>query len=137
VDFDEVANAGDPDHQDIDGTITYTTMTEEVTGIQDFARILYRGPTNFSEWYFASRIRLDMEAAGAAYAPDHGIHFLHKEGAEALPKIEFFASDLPGYNHLDVLIAAADRPSHRPNEVFEPLMEFVFSKSGGRTTPND
>ena len=50
---------------------------------------------------------------------------------------EFFASDLPGYNHLDVLIAAADRPSHRRNEVFEPMMNFVFSHSGGRTTPND
>jgi hypothetical protein len=38
---------------------------------------------------------------------------------------------IEGYNHLDVLFAAADRPYHRPNEVFGRLLELVRLNEGG------
>ena len=135
VNFDEVANADYPNYQDADGTVTFTTMTEEVTDIQDFARILYRGPTNFAEWYFPARLRLDMAVASADYGPNHGLNYLHADDAQTLPRIELMAEDMPGYNHLDVLAAAVDRPGHRPNEVFAPMLEFVLANSGGKSTP--
>ena len=34
---------------------------------------------------------------------------------------------LEGYNHFDVLTAAADRNGRRPNEVIEPLIDFVLN----------
>ena len=37
----------------------------------------------------------------------------------------------PGYNHLDINCAAVDRPSHRENLVFQPLLDFVLSRSNG------
>ncbi len=37
----------------------------------------------------------------------------------------------PGYNHLDINCAAVDRPGHRENLVFQPLLDFVLSRSSG------
>lgn len=50
-----------------------TTMTEEVTDIQNFARVPCRGPSNFTEWHFPTRLRLDMGAAGAPVNADAGL----------------------------------------------------------------
>ena len=33
---------------------------------------------------------------------------------------------LEGYNHLDVCVAAPDRPSRRQNEVNDPILDFVI-----------
>jgi len=131
VNFDEVGDASDPDYKDTTGTLTYTTWTEEVTDIQDVARSLYQGPTNFPEWYFTSRISLDTQAASAPYNSDYGLYFLHNDRIEDVPMINFNASDHEGYNHQDVIFAAVDRPA-RPNLVFEGMLEFVYN-SGGLT----
>ena len=40
-----------------------------------------------------------------------------------------------GYNHQDVLFAAADRPNHRESEILGPMMNFVFTNSAGFVTP--
>ena len=155
VNFDEVGNAEDPDYQDRDGKSAYTTMLEETSDIQDFARLLYRGPSNFTEWYFPSRLRLDMGAAAAPFNAEHGLTFFHNakvdvpviafgaphgdvpdisgwnEYRESIASTEFTTIMAPGYNHLDIVSAAVDRPSHRKNVVFQPLMDFVFRHSGG------
>ncbi len=134
VNFDEVGNALDPDYQDTTGALTYTTWREEVSDIQDVALSLYRGATNFPEWYYSSRLGLDAEAALGPYSSTYGLNFLHNDRIEDLPIVNFYAADIEGYNHLDVLFAAVDRPGHRQNEVFSPLMNFVFSNSGGSVT---
>jgi len=155
VNFDEVGNVANPDYQDCEGEFTYTTMLEETSDIQDFAHILYRGPSNFTEWYFASRLRLDMRAAGAPFNAEQGLTFFHNsrvdvpviafgaphgdvpdisgwdEYRESIASTEFITIMAPGYNHLDIIAAAVDRPSHRKNVVFEPLMDFVLRHSGG------
>jgi hypothetical protein len=155
VDFDEVGNVDDPDHMDSEGVLTYTTLTEEVTDIQDFARMTYRGPSNFLEWYYAARLMLDLGAAGAPFNALAGLPWFQNAAVD-VPVIAFGAPhgdapDLnawddykasiastdfttlicPGYNHLDINLAAVDRPSHRENLVFRPLLDFLTTRSSG------
>jgi hypothetical protein len=102
--------------------------------IQDVAVSLYRGGTNFPEWYYTTRIGLDSQAATTPYGSSHGLNFLHNDRIEELPLKNINASDLEGYNHQDVLFAAADRPTHRRSEVLGPMMDFVFAESSGTVT---
>ncbi len=155
VNFDEVGDAADPDYLATDGHTLYTTMTEEVTDIQDFARVLYRGPSNFTEWYFPARLRLDMGAAGAPFNEEAGLPWLHNpevdvpviafgaphgdvpdisgwdEYRQSIATTDFTAIMCPGYNHLDINCAAVDRPGHRENLVFQPLLDFLLGHSSG------
>jgi len=134
VNYDQVGNAADPDYRDTTGEFVYTTWRDEVSDIQVVAHSLYRGDTNFPEWYYTSRIGLDTSAASGPYAASHGLSFLHNDRIEDLPQINLYAADREGYNHQDVLFAAVDRPDHRENEVLGPMMEFVFTHSGGSLT---
>jgi pimeloyl-ACP methyl ester carboxylesterase len=131
VNFDEVGNASDPDYQDTTGSFTYTNWRQEMVDIQDVAVSLYRGATNFPEWYYTSRIGLDSQAASGPYASGYGLNFFHNDRIEELPLLNIRASEHEGYNHQDVLFAAADRPSHRESEVLGPMMDFVFANSTG------
>ncbi len=156
VNFDRIGDEAHPEYRDQTGTVTYTTMTEEVTDIQDFARLIYRGPSNFAEWYFPARLKLDIGAAASPFNGDQGLNFFHNAevdvpviafGAphgdvpevsgwdayrQSIASTEFTTLMAPGYNHMDIITAAADRPGRRPNEVFGPLLDFVLSHSGGR-----
>lgn len=147
--YDETGGHAGPGYGSTDGTVTYTTADDEVSDIQDVARTLYRGPTNLPEWYFTMRLMLDIACAGEPFGPAYGLDFLHADRINDLPKIEFTAEKGPvggafstasgeplpairGYNHLDVLTAAANTPGRRPNEVFGPLIEFMLAN---RTAP--
>ena len=140
--FDEIGNSTDPEYRDLNGKLTYTTMTEEVTDIQDFARTLYKGPSNLTEWYFSTRRIIDIMAATLSYGPKYGLNFLHADQVGSLPSIEFIAADgvldsgtlrlfpgeykpITGFNHMDPMMAAADRPGHRENDVIPPLIDFI------------
>ena len=131
VNFDEVGNASDPNYMDTTGTLLYTNWREEMVDIQDVAFSLYWGGTNFPEWYYTTRIGLDGQAASGPYASGYGLNFFHNDRIEDLPLLNIRASDHEGYNHQDVLFAAADRPSHRESEVLGPMMDFVFANSAG------
>jgi pimeloyl-ACP methyl ester carboxylesterase len=139
--FDEIGNSADPDYKDTGGSLTYTTMEDEVSDIQDVARFMYNGPTNAMEWYFALRVNLDMEVAATAFGPACGLLYLHGDAVKDVPQIAFVAEDGPfippdttqtlkGYNHLDVCVAAADRPSRRENEVIRPTIDFILENLG-------
>ena len=129
--FDTIGTADDPAFTDTTGAVTLTTEGTEVTDIQDYARIVFEGPLNFFEWYFPGRLSVDLGIVSASFRDSYGIRTDHLEGIEALPKIEFLAKNIPGYNHLDVLCAAADRPQRRKNEVLAPLLEFIKAHSTG------
>lgn len=135
VNYDRVGNASDPDYTDTEGALVYTNWREEVSDIQDVAQALYRGDTNFPEWYYTARISLDTSAASGPYGAAHGLAFLYNDRIEDLPLINLYAGDREGYNHQDVLFAAVDRPAHRESEVAGPLLDFVFSHSQGRVVP--
>ena len=145
VNFDEVGDDADPDFQDTGGEITYTTITNEVADIQDVARVIYKGPTNLTEWYFSTRLIADFMAALFPYGTEYGLNFMHDDQAMELPMIEFIAGGgmmgdmlgeippeldlerlfLEGYNHMDVLTASANTPGRRENGVLRPLIDFV------------
>jgi hypothetical protein len=131
VNFDEINST----YKDSKQTITYTTAISEVSDIKDFARMLYQGPLNSSEWYYTSRITLDMAAVRMPFNVQHGLYFLHEPRIADLPSIELMASNIPGYNHLDLLLAAIDRPERRKNQVIEPLLDFILEHSSGSVVP--
>jgi pimeloyl-ACP methyl ester carboxylesterase len=135
--FDELGDAAHPEYQDATGTITYTFSSTEVTDIQDFARLLFTGPLNFTEWYFPARLTLDMSAAVSSFNAEYGLNFFHEDSIQHVPTREFMAEDAFGYNHLDVLCAAVDRPCRRKNEIFEKLLEFLLVNSEGTVVPGE
>lgn len=140
--FDEVGTAADPDYQSTDGSLTYTTISDVVSDIQDFARALHIGPSNLIEWYFSTRRLVDLLAAGQPFGPAYGLNLMHAEQIAKLPQIEFPAEDsmmhlsdskyplLPGFNHMDPMFAAVDRPDFKSNRVIKPLIEFVLANAG-------
>ncbi len=132
--FDTVGTSADPLYQDCSGMVTLTTVNEEVTDIQEAAAAMYAGPLNFFEWYFPARLRLDIEAAGADYSKSYGLWLCYADALDGVPKYELLEEDVEGYDHLDFLLAAADRPQRRENEVLKPLLEFVLSLSDGTVT---
>jgi len=145
VDFDQVGRPSDPEYEDTQGAVTYTTMVEEVSDIRDVAQVLYKGRSNFLEWYFTMRLMVDMMALLHPFAPDYGLNYLHAAELGGLPHLEVMAGSnlnpfsqgtppgerlvLEGYNHIDVLTAAADRPSLRENESFQPIIDFMLENS--------
>ncbi len=146
--FDEIGNADDPVFQNIDGTITYTTMESELVDMQDFARALHIGPSNLVEWYFSTRPIIDIMAATLSYGPKYGLNFIHKDKVDDLPIIEFVGDEgvvaspiiqallpgepelLKGVNHMDPMFMSANTSSHRENEIIQPLIDFVVENSG-------
>jgi hypothetical protein len=141
--FDEVGNKSDPNYSSRDGSVIYTSTGQEVSDMQDVAKVVYAGPSNIAEWYFTTRIMLDINFARKPWAKKFGMYFMHADKIDGLPKIEFITAKGPtktnldrppavtgkpieGYSHLDVLAAAADRPARRPNEVLMPLINFMI-----------
>ena len=116
---------------DTTGRVVLTSAETEVTDLQQYARVLYQGPLDFYEWYYPGRLSLDMGISAAPFREACGISTLHLNEMTGLPKLELFARDLPGYDHLDVLSAAADRPLRRGHEVIGPVLDFVRAHSSG------
>ncbi|MBN2107277.1 MAG: alpha/beta fold hydrolase [Deltaproteobacteria bacterium] len=129
--FDTTGTADDPSYTDMTGEAVLTTAETEVTDMQDYARAVFEGPLNFYEWYFPGRLPVDLGIVSAPFRARYGIRSDHLAGIDALPKIEFLAENISGYDHIDVLCAAADRPGRRENEVLAPLLDFLKVYSAG------
>lgn len=139
ADFDQVGDASDPDYTGANGKTLLTTTRNEVSNLQDVARVLYEGETNFTEWYMSQRLMLDQQfIRGGKRIP--GLPFLHEQESFALPLIEIGAEQFSGYptfatlgeavvaeghNHLDVLLQSANTSAYRHNDVIPPLLQFV------------
>ncbi|MBU0994271.1 MAG: hypothetical protein KJ737_17410 [Proteobacteria bacterium] len=147
ADFDEIGNADDQNFMDIYGKTTYTTTEKEMSDMHDFCRALHIGPSNLVEWYFPFRPVMDMIAATFSYGPKYGLNFLHKDMVGVLPSVEFVGGNgilstgplgdlvpqgdyiIPGANHMDPMFMSANTSSHRPNEVIQPLIDFIIANS--------
>ena len=84
-------------------------------------------------------------AAIFPFAPEYGLNLMHMDRIDEIPQAEFMAGSnmdlsligptgderyvLEGYNHIDALTAAADRPGHRENGVLAPLIGFLLENS--------
>ncbi len=141
--FDEVASNADILYQDTTGEVTFTSRRSETSDMDDFVEALYAGETNLTEWYFPSRLLLDMSmAAPYDFATEYGINLIHRAGAEDIAKIEFVAEEgigveplggqitddpvlLEGMNHLDPMFAVANASATHPNPVIDRLLDFV------------
>ena len=148
-DFDEVASNADTEHQDVDGEVTFTSRRSEVSDMDDFVEALYAGETNLTEWYFPTRLLLDMTmAAPYDFATDYGINLIHRDGAAGIAKIEFVAEEgigieplggqlteepviLEGMNHLDPMFAVANASATHPNPIIDRLLDFVEENLDG------
>lgn len=120
----------------------YTSPTSEVTAIGELARSLCEPPLDFTEWYFPTRLSLDLQQTTA---PSFAGHHIHLDGVDRNPILTFRSSGgipvadsgsprdevihLPGYNHIDVLTAAAHQNDGRPEVVSTRLAEFATGAS--------
>lgn len=126
-------------------TSLHTTQIEEVVDIYDYLKAAYSGPSNYYEWYFPNRHFIDIQFMGREGWLGDDNRFYHDDFESKIPILTFFSQYgmitpyldiktrdhifVKGYNHTDIIMAAANRPKRRPNEVIEPLIEFMFSKS--------
>jgi hypothetical protein len=108
----------------------FTDPSKEVTDINDLARSVGALPMDFVEKYFPMRLVID---------PMIGNDWVvHKDGVSKRPVLNITAGDgpklggtnigpvIPGYNHLDVLTAAAVQNDGQPEKVTTNLLDFIF-----------
>ena len=137
--YDEIGSSESPLYQTEQGTVL-TEFREEMTDINDLARISYEGDTNFTEWYMPQRLSVDLGQIREA-AVVEGLPFYHYAQARGSKLIEIVGNEsivntsvaplgelviADGYNHVDILTAANNTPQHRENAVIAPLLEFLF-----------
>ncbi|WP_280477103.1 hypothetical protein [Nocardia farcinica] len=119
-----------------------TTPDSEITSVHELARDLCEPPLDFTEWYFPTRLTLDTATPGG---PGIDRHRRYPDAATGAPTITFVAADgvgvrpppetpgrvvdLPGYNHLDVVTAAAEQNDGRPETVSTQLAAFAVAPS--------
>lgn len=142
---DELGTAKDPEFRDTTGEHVFTSMDKEPVAMEDFVRALHTGPTNLTEWYFPTRILLDLTVVDQPFAPDHGLMTYHLEGPSKVPSmvlnggdgIGFSAPDeesmplqvqvvAPGYTHMDPMFEAVNSPTQE-SYVMRPLLEFAYT----------
>ncbi|MGB3621560.1 MAG: hypothetical protein WBA20_09465 [Ketobacter sp.] len=147
--MDEIGSPDDLVYTDETGEYEYTRVEEEMVRLEDFARALYIGPTNLTEWYFPLRILIDASAGGTGYAPEYGINTLNPDSFRKIPTLlllakgglsEAFAQSnsdnrllevvwLEGQAHLDPMFATANLPQLHDNQVENNLLDFIFSNT--------
>ncbi len=123
--------------------LAYTTQEQEVSDFHTIAQAMYKGPTNLMEWYFPTRIMVDMLMATYPINSKYGLNYFYDKEMKAMPLFMSIGGNGPfyepaknagidvsgitakGYDHFDILSAATDDPN-RPNEVFMPLIDFML-----------
>ena len=121
-----------------DGT-PFTTPAKEVTSISELARSLAEHPLDFTEHFFPTRLVTDIALASSPQVAEDAVH---PEGVKANPTITLLAGDgilagtptddvfgtlviAPGYQHIDVLTAAATQNDGEPEPVSTALADFA------------
>lgn len=127
------------DYDQIDPSLyRYTTPANEVTSIHELARSLSEPPLDFTEWYFPTALPTELSNRNS---PTASRHRFYRDAAARAPMITFIAAGgvqptptadprgivvtLPGYNHIDVLTAAARQNNGRPEQVSTRLAAFL------------
>ncbi|WP_433247059.1 hypothetical protein [Actinomadura nitritigenes] len=117
-----------------DGT-PFTSAAKEVTDIGELARSLAEQPLDFTEHYFPTKMVTDIALAASPGIADDAVH---TNGPTANPVINLEAGDglggrdplpgdvvAPGYQHIDVLTAAAKQNGGEPEIVSTNLAAFA------------
>lgn len=135
LDYDDIAGLTSPEAR------RYTSPGSEVTSIGELARSLSEPPLDFTEWYFPTRLSLDLQQTSA---PSFAHNHIHPDGVNRNPILTFRTSggipvvdsgsprdeviQLPGYNHLDVLTAAPRQNNGQPEVVSTRLADFATGR---------
>ncbi|MFD0902059.1 hypothetical protein [Actinomadura sediminis] len=132
--FDLVGVPDDPGYESRHGG-PFTTAAKEVTDIGQLARSLSEHPLDFTEHYFPTKLITDIALADAPGIADDAVH---TGGIDANPTLNLQAGDglaardprpgdvvAPGYQHLDVLTAAAVQNGGRPEPISQNLAVFA------------
>ncbi|QHN32730.1 hypothetical protein GII32_22160 [Gordonia amarae] len=121
------------DYDQIKPNDTRTHPWQEVSSISELARNMSEPPLDFTEWYFPTSLFTSLMNRAS---PEAFAHRLYPNAALRAPMGTFQAGGgigidnprghgrlitLPGYNHLDVLTAAAKQNNGRPERVSENL----------------
>jgi hypothetical protein len=116
-----------------DDGVPFTTAAKEVTDANDLARSLGALPMDFVEKYFPMRLAVESMMGSDVV--------VHPEGVSMRPIIDIISGDgaklgedqlpadspvISGYNHLDVLTAAAVQNDGQPEKVTTHLLNFIF-----------
>ncbi|AXE90796.1 hypothetical protein [Streptomyces sp. Go-475] len=136
--YDRVGDPDDPGYRSADGT-PFTGPGEEVTDIRQLARSLAEQPLDFTEQYFPTKLVTDLQLSTA---PQVKKLVVHPDGLKANPVLTVLAGEgllagrvppelhpvvADGYQHLDVLTAAAEQNDGRPEPVSTGLAAFARS----------
>ncbi|MEV5437628.1 hypothetical protein AB0K80_16670 [Streptomyces sp. NPDC052682] len=135
--YDRVGDPDDPGYRSADGT-PFTNAGKEVTDLGQLARSLAEQPLDFTEQYFPAKLVTDIELATS---PQVKKLVVHPGGLTANPALTVLAGDgllagrapadlhpviADGYQHLDVLTAAAAQNNGRPEPVSTSLARFAL-----------
>jgi hypothetical protein len=130
INYNEIEGVMIPNNND---GVPFTTAAKEVTDANDLARSLGALPMDFVEKYFPMRLAVESMMGSDVV--------VHPEGISMNPLIDIVAGDgaklgedqlppdspiIPGYNHLDVLTAAAVQNDGQPEKVVTNLLNFIF-----------
>jgi hypothetical protein len=130
INYNEIEGTTIPNNND---GVPFTTAAKEVTDANDLARSLGALPMDFVEKYFPMRLAVESMMGSDVV--------VHPEGISMNPLIDIVAGDgaklgedqlppdspiIPGYNHLDVLTAAAVQNDGQPEKVVTNLLNFIF-----------
>ncbi|MFG2133598.1 hypothetical protein ACGFNV_38360 [Streptomyces sp. NPDC048751] len=134
--YDRVGDPDDPRYRSADGT-PFTGADKEVTDVQELARSLAEQPLDFTEQYFPTKLVTDIQLSTS---PQVKRLVVHPDGLKANPTLTVLAGDgllagrvpadlhpvvADGYQHLDVLTAAAAQNNGRPEPVSTNLAAFT------------
>jgi hypothetical protein len=130
INYNQIGSVTIPTNDD---GVPFTTPAKEVTDANDLARSLGALPMDFVEKYFPMRLAVESMMGSDVV--------VHPEGVSMRPMINIVAGDgaklgldqlppespvIPGYNHLDVLTAAAVQNDGQPEKVTTHLLNFIF-----------
>lgn len=130
INYNQISSVTIPNNND---GVPFTTAFKEVTDANDLARSLGALPMDFVEKYFPMRLAVESMMGSDVV--------VHAEGISMRPMINIVSGDgaklgldqlppdspiIPGYNHLDVLTAAAVQNDGQPEKVTTHLLDFIF-----------
>ncbi|MDR3415083.1 MAG: alpha/beta fold hydrolase [Nevskia sp.] len=140
---DQIATPLDPDYKSAGGLVTFTTLQDNPSDMQEFIRGLYRTPTDLGEWYFPTRIVLDVLGLAFPWGTKHGLDVYHIDGPSKVPSMIVIGGEgivvpllgaippqqnqivAPGFHHVDPMFEAVNSPTQK-DYVFEPIVEFML-----------
>jgi hypothetical protein len=143
---DQLGTLDDPDYLSLNHLVQFSYLQNEPSDIRDFAVALDDGPTNFTEWYFPTRIFLDSFVIGNDWVTKYGLDLYYADGVEQVPSLVIdgdqgitgakvgdpppFPSQTlivaPGFTHIDPMFAKVNSPS-QIDYVEHPLIEFALA----------